>query len=311
MGESSGLHVGDSYRQARLGACRAAAIAGLEQAANTDHSEALMSGLVKGVGSVIGKAAPVLGSIFGGPIGGAALGALGGLLTRPKEDPRYQAQTGFLDQLQGMGAPQTAGVNPLSQEAFGLFRNLATAKPDVASFYNPYEEQVIGGINRDAAQARGEILRAADDQAAGAGAFGSRGGLFKASALGSLNKDTLGRLAQFRYGGYGDALRAAQGQQEFQAGVAGQMAGAGDYLRSVEQQGYDAPFARMAALGPLYASQLATGAAYQPRPSALSSAVGGALTGAGLFKRAPKAISRAPFNLAPTLKAFNTIGSRF
>ena len=256
-----------------------------------------MSGLIKGAGKIIGKVAPVLGSVFGGPIGGAAIGALGGLLTRPKEDPRYQAQTGFLDQLQGLGPTQTAGVNPLSTEAFGLFRNLATAKPDVASFYNPYEDKVIEGINRDATQARGEILRSADDQAAGAGAFGSRGGLFKANALGGLNKDLLGRLAQFRYGGYGDALRAAQGQQEFQAGVAGQMAGAGDYMRSVEQAGYDAPVNRLAMLGPLYASQLATGAAYQPRPSALSSAVGGALTGAGLFKRAPKTVSRTPFNL--------------
>lgn len=257
-----------------------------------------MSGVIKGIGKAVKGG--VGGFLSGGPLG-AIVGGIGGLLSRPKEDPRFQAQQGYLNQLNPMlmQPPQTAGVNPLSTEAFGLFRNLATQGPNISQFYNPYEGQVLQGMERDIGSARSAALRTADDIATKSGAFGgSRAGAFAARALGDVNKAGLSQMGLFRHQGFQNALQAAQGQQMFGLQAANSLMGAGDYARSIEQAGYDAPFNRLAALGPLYASQLYSGQGYQQRPSALQSALGGALTGFGLFKKGPQTPS-APAPMQP------------
>lgn len=242
-----------------------------------------MSGIVKGIGKVAGML-PIPGSQYIG----AGLGALGGILGRGKEDPRYTAQTNQLDQMQALGPPQTAGVDPMSQEAFGLFKNLATNGPNVDQFYNKFEPQVIGNMQRDISGARTSALNAANDAATRSGAFGgSRSGIMGATALGEVNKAGLNNLADFRYKGYQDAVSNAMQQQQFGLQAANAMAGAGDYNRNVTQAGYDAPFNRLQAQGQMTAQQLATGHGYQARPSILQSALGGALTGFGLFKNKP------------------------
>lgn len=280
-----------------------------------------MSGIIKGIGSVAGKVGPLAAGLIGGPAApfiGAGLGALGGLLGRGKEDPRYQAQTGYLDQMKGFGPPQTASIDPLSQQAFGLFQNLATQGPDITKFKNLFEGDVVEGIKRDTGDARTTALNAANDASTRAEAFGgSRSGIMAATALGDVNKAGLRNLADFRYAGYGDAMKNAMAQQQFGLQAAGALAGAGDYSRSVTQAGYDAPFNRFAALGPLTAQQLIAGQGYQQRPSALQSALGGALTGFGLFKKKPadangpaNALSGWLSNWGKTLPTFAPAGMK-
>ncbi len=253
-----------------------------------------MSGVIKGIGKGIGKvaglAAPFASLIPGaGPWIGAGLGAVGGLLGRPGEDPRYAAQEQLLKQGQGFGPPQTAGLNPYSQQAFGLMQNLATSGPNISQFMNPYTEDVVGGFNRDVAGARNSALTSAADMATRDRTFGgSRAGLMAATALGDVNKAGLSGLANLRFQGHQSAVQNALQQQQFGLQSANALAGAGDYARSVEQAGYDAPFNRFQAMSGVTAQQLAAGQGYQPRPSALQSALGGAITGFGLFKKKPQ-----------------------
>jgi hypothetical protein len=227
-----------------------------------------------------------------GPIAGAGLGALAGGIGNAltPNDPRYSAQQGYLQQLQGIGAPRTAGIDPLSQQAFGLYQKLATSGPNISQFYDPYQGQVIAGANRDIADARTSALNAAADTATREGAFGgSRSGLMGATALGNVNRAGLSTLAGLRSSGFAQALQAAQAQQGFGLQAAQALQGAGDYSRSVTQAGYDAPFNRLEAMGPLYAQQLYAGQSYQPKPPWWQSAIGGGLAGFGLFNKKPMA----------------------
>lgn len=242
-----------------------------------------MFGLLKGV---LGKVLPLAASAIPGigPLAGAALGAGLGLLTRPKEDPRYAAQQQYLGLLGQIPPPQVAGVNPLSEQGFAALQALG-GTPDISAFYNPYQRDVLAGIERDAARQRVAALQGVDDAATRARAFGgTRHSLMAGTALAGVNRSALDAMAAARTAGFDRALQAAQAQQAFQAQRASALMGAGDYLRSLQQAEYDAPFARLQALGPLLASQLATGAAYQPRPSALQSALGGAIAGYGLLR---------------------------
>lgn len=238
-----------------------------------------MAGVVKGIGGAIGKVAKFAGPLISGinPLIGAGLGAIGGVLSRPGEDPRYAGQEQYLQQLQGAGAPQTAGINPMSAQAFGLLQKYATQGS------NPFEEQVIGGMQRDTARAGQLGLNYADDMATRSGAFGgSRHGLFAGKVLGDVNRAGLDRMAAYRSQNFDT-------QNQFGLQSAHALAQAGDYSRGIQQQGYDAPFNRLAQLGPLYAGQLQAGQGYQKRPSIFNAALGGAIAGYGAFKKKPPA----------------------
>jgi hypothetical protein len=216
---------------------------------------------------------------FALPLIGAGLGILGGIFGRGKEDPRVKAQDDYLKRVRGMGAPQTAGVDPLSQQAFGLYQNLATQGPNISQFYNPYESQVLEGMGRDTAAARTDALARSADAGARSGVFGgSRAGIMGATALSGINRASLGNMANFRYQGYSDAVRNAQAQQQFGLQSANALAGAGDYTRSVTQAGYDAPWDRLRQEGEIMAGQ----PILQRRPGLLQSAIGGGIAGFGL-----------------------------
>jgi hypothetical protein len=83
---------------------------------------------------------------------------------------------------------------------------------DPSQFMNPYQDQVIAGVNRDWAQTNALTQRGVDDAAAGASAFGgSRHGVATGTALAQNNMNQQNQLAQLRAGGFESAMgRAGQ-----------------------------------------------------------------------------------------------------
>jgi hypothetical protein len=265
-----------------------------------------MSGVLRGIGKVakgVSRVASPFASLLpGGGLINAGLGALGGILARGKEDPRIGPQQQFLDQVTSAGPPRTAGVNPMSAEAARQYQAmLGQSAADLApQYFNPFEEKVVGATQADFDRQRTQAMMAADDVATRSRAFGgSRHAILAAEGLTGVNRNEAETLAKLRYGGYSDAVRAAQAGQQFGLQTAGALHGAGDYARGVEQAGYDAPWNRT-----LQGSQIINQAPYfEPRPTALQAGLGGALAGIGalkgtdwgsLFRKKKKAIGSVP-----------------
>jgi hypothetical protein len=105
------------------------------------------------------------------------------------------------------------------QGGMGAFRPGTLDDPDsgIAAFYNPFEDRVVGQVQRDfdIAGRQEEARQAA--QAVGAGAFGgSRAAVTEQQALEGLNRQELDALSRLRTAGYSEALSAAQQAQEAQ-----------------------------------------------------------------------------------------------
>lgn len=99
--------------------------------------------------------------------------------------------------------------NPFTSLAMGGLLNLG--KGDVSQFFNPYESQVIGGVQSDYDRQRAQAMNAANEQATKFGAFGgSRSGVLAAQGQEAVNRDEAQKLAALRYQGYGDAFSRAQ-----------------------------------------------------------------------------------------------------
>lgn len=273
-----------------------------------------MSGVLKGVGGVAKKVGGLASNI--NPVVGAGLGVLGGILARPGEDPRLAARNDLMNQIQGFGPPQVAGLDPREQEAFGLFQQYAqqgleNANAPLANrlelaqqYQNPFEQQVIQGVQSDFDRQRLMARRQAEDTAMREGAFGgNRAGLFASSALGGLARQEAGQLANLRYGGFQSALDAAnqdignelaRRQLAAQGSLVGLNAATllgqgGATARGIEQYGFDAPFNRALQVGGLINQQ----ADIPGRPSLFQSALGGGLTGYGLFRKNPQTGTQA------------------
>jgi hypothetical protein len=93
---------------------------------------------------------------------------------------------------------------------------------DPSRFMNPYENQVVGAINRDWAQTNATTMRSVDDAAQGAGAFGgSRHGVATGTALAQNNMNQQNQLAQLRAGGFESAMGRAAQAANFGMGAAG------------------------------------------------------------------------------------------
>ena len=158
------------------------------------------------------------------------------LAQQPISLPSVQVAAPSPLQQQGFGQAATTGVG---QQAVGqgiqsLQAGLgaAYAGPNISQFYNPYQSYVLDEINRQAQQKQNELSA----QAVQSGAFGGgREGVQRAE----LQRATLGQIGQAQQQGFGQALQAAQQQQQLQAQTglsAGQaLLGAGAQQQAMQQ----------------------------------------------------------------------------
>ena len=141
------------------------------------------------------------------------------------------AGLGALEQ-QGVQQAGTTGVGQGTTSA-GIGSVLqAQQGPNISQFYNPYQSYVIDEINRQAQQQQNQIA----GQAVQAGAFGGgREGVQRAE----LQRATQQNIGQAQQQGFGQALQAAQNQQQLQAQTglsAGQaLLGAGAQQQAMQQ----------------------------------------------------------------------------
>lgn len=192
-------------------------------------------------------------------------------------DPKTQD---FVDQMrrmaiQGAGTINTSVAGPTGAFTQGL-EGLQNLPQYAQQFFNPFQDQVIGGVQADFDRQRQFALNNAAQQATGAGAFGgSRSGILQAQALGDVNQNEAQTLANLRMGGYNNALNfGMQNAQQLMQG--------GEALRQIQNQQSQTPFMNAQqrlqlmnlGLGPFGTSQS------QPMyGNPLGGAAGGALAG--------------------------------
>lgn len=232
-----------------------------------------------------------------------------------------------INAFRGLG---TIGDNPLYQQyisgAQGLLGGLDYAMSpfsadQVSQYYNPYEQQVVGGLQADYDRQRQLAMQSGAQQATRAGAFGgSRGAVLQANLLGDIGRSEAGTLAQVRQAGYGQALGQLQAEKARmgQLGLAGlgglfgglqygnqydvnraqQLLSLGEYQRGIQAQQNLDPITQqqaiMSILGGVPLPGTGTTTSWQRMyQNPVTGALGGALTGMSLFPGAP-----GQFNLA-------------
>jgi len=158
------------------------------------------------------------------------------LAQQPISLPAVQVATPSALQQQGFGQAAQTGVGEqaVGQGIQSLQAGLgaAYAGPNISQFYNPYQSYVIDEINRQAQQQQNQLA----GQAVQAGAFGGgREGVQRAE----LQRATQQNIGQAQQQGFGQALQAAQNQQQLQAQTglsAGQaLLGAGAQQQAMQQ----------------------------------------------------------------------------
>ena len=87
----------------------------------------------------------------------------------------------------------------------------------ISAFFNPFEDEVVGQVQRDFDRARREQDAISAATAIDKGAFGgSRAEIARQQAIEGLNRQELDALSRLRTAGYSEALSAAQQAQEAQ-----------------------------------------------------------------------------------------------
>ena len=87
----------------------------------------------------------------------------------------------------------------------------------ISAFFNPFEDEVVGQVQRDFDRARREQDAISAATAIDKGAFGgSRAEIARQQAIEGLNRQELDALSRLRTAGYSEALNAAQEAQEAQ-----------------------------------------------------------------------------------------------
>jgi hypothetical protein len=194
-----------------------------------------------------------MGGIFGGGGGGGGGGATSGtqvqiareapevearklalydqavqLAQQPISLPAIQVATPSALQQQGFGQAATTGVGQQAVQQGIAGIQQAAAGPNISQFYNPYQSYVLDEINRQAQQKQDELSA----QAVQAGAFGGgREGVQRAE----LQRATLGQIGQAQAQGFGQALQAAQNQQQVGLGAGQALLGAGAQQQAMQQ----------------------------------------------------------------------------
>lgn len=225
---------------------------------------------------------------------GAGAGALSSLF-----GPRQQTST------------QTTTLDPRTQAALDAFRRNAgdvygrfagaSASPyafagqtglgGIEQYFNPFQQNVIGGLQSDFDRQRALSGRAADAEATSAGAFGgSRAAVLRALGQRDIGQQEAQTLGQFRYQGYGDALNQLLAERQRQFGM-GQQFDANMFNALALQQG---------GLG--FGGQTTTSA--QPiYRNPIAGALGGMSTVAGLLGPNAFGGGGGPTSFAPTSRA--------
>jgi len=199
-----------------------------------------------------------MGGIFGG--GGGSSGGGGATSgtqeTIAREAPGVEARklslydqaVALAQQPISLPAVQVAAPSPLQQQGFGQAAQTgvgqqtvgqgiqslqaglgsAYAGPNISQFYNPYQSYVIDEINRQAQQQQNQIA----GQAVQAGAFGGgREGVQRAE----LQRATQQNIGQAQQQGFGQALQAAQNQQQVGLSAGQALLGAGAQQQAMQQ----------------------------------------------------------------------------
>jgi hypothetical protein len=189
----------------------------------------------------------------------------------------------------------------------GILQN--AAQGNVSQFMDPYQQQVIGGVQQDFDRQRAMANNQAADMATKGGFFGgSREAILRSQAMDDVNRNETSTLAGLRSQGYGDAMNRAQqfggtlanlglGGMAGQAGtisaqnqITGQQMQAGEYNRSLtEAQNAELYNRKMQGLGAfspfIGAGGTTTSAPMSSNP--LMSGLGGAATGASIGSIVP------------------------
>jgi hypothetical protein len=196
----------------------------------------------------------------------------------------------------------------------GLERAGETGLGGIGDYFDPFQSQVIGGVQSSFDRLRGQASKQAEQEATAAGAFGgSRSGILEAERLRGLDEAEAQQIGQLQSQGFGraaDRLMAERqrlgglglagiqnlynvgqfaGGQQFQGQLAGLQGRQGlmDYARRVQMQQQGAPFQNyQQALG-LLSPTLGIGGSTQQSTTPLQGggplqgALGGAAAGFG------------------------------
>lgn len=236
---------------------------------------------------------PIAGALIGGGLG------LASSLLGPKErqttqeyqmDPRTQAyleqyRRQALQNAQGGGSPF---LGRAGEGYEGLTSNLGFASQrgmgGIEDYYNPYQEEVIGGMRSDFDRQRGLAQKSAQQMATRQGAFGgSRSAVLEAEYgrdINQLESQQLGRMRQAGYSEAGDRLMADR-RMAANLGLSGLqgMAGVGQFM---DQRQLAAIQGMGGAIGPRQGTSTYTEPIYRNPWAGL---IGGATAGAGFQER--------------------------
>ena len=197
-----------------------------------------------------------------------------------------------MDQFRQMALQQAqAGPNQFLTQAGQGFGGLAADNlgfaqqrglEGIEQFFNPFQQEVIGGVQGDFDRQRDLAQRAAQQQATRAGAFGgSRSAILQAELQGGVNRNEAQTLANIRQQGFGQAANQLLGQRGLAAnlglaGLQGQ-AGVGQGIGRQQLQGL---LGLQGAIGPFGQTTTQTEPFFN---NPFAGGLGGAATGAGLF----------------------------
>lgn len=211
-------------------------------------------------------------------------------------DPATQAYTQRIRDaaMQAAGSP-APGLAPETQSAidsFGQYMrggNLGfgalNGDPNaIASFMNPYQNNVVDATKAQFANLRGDTMSSINDAATQAGAFGgSRHGVASGVALGELGRNEQSALADLYHSGFNEAMGRAGQSANLGFGASGALGSLGEYTRGVAMdQNPDLWRLKMLQAGmtqPTGSTQTTQGA---PGHNMFSGILGGAASGAGI-----------------------------
>ena len=150
------------------------------------------------------------------------------LAQQPISLPAIQIAAPSALQQQGFGQAAQTGVGQGTAQQGIASLQQAAAGPNISQFYNPYQSYVIDEINRQAQQQQNQLA----GQAVQAGAFGGgREGVQRAE----LQRATQQNIGQAQQQGFGQALQAAQNQQQVGLTAGQALLGAGAQEQAMQQ----------------------------------------------------------------------------
>jgi hypothetical protein len=188
-------------------------------------------------------------------------------------DPESQSYVNQMRQQALQGAQGLQGGGPLF-----LGADPRSIQEQMQPFMNPYMNQVIGGVQGEFDNLRGQARLATNDAATRAGAFGgSRHGVAEGVRMGELDRAQTSQIGGLLSQGYQNAL--GQGLQH------------SEYQRALQERQMQEPLFRaqqqMQMLNMGMGPTGSTSTTEQPGPSFWGQLLGAGLTGAGLFMGGP------------------------